>query len=188
MFSRFLIDVVIKGIENLYVGGHVGVGREVKLEIGAGSIPTSVFSQSMGSPLPSNLASPPNRRRKKPSVSMIAGPPLSSLANVRPWFRAYAQQVEEIGGHPRALDLLGIVAGERTRYRPNPRHARQRAVAPLDLAQDGARDRSARVAGCAETGPDYREAFGVIIGQRVQHDAVEDTEDGGIHADSRGPA
>jgi len=98
----------------------------------------------------------------------------------------YAQHVEEVGGHAGALDLLGIVAGERAGDGPDPGDPRQRIVAAFDLAEDGAGDRRAGVTGCSETRPDEREFARVAVRQRPQQNAVENAEHGGIDADSQG--
>ncbi len=137
-----LIDVVIECIEDLHVGRYVRVGREVQLKIGRQGAYESILpihrhalAEEMriaGEAAPEEAVCQHDRRTT-----------IVFLGEGASMGRVYAQQVEEIGCDAGALYLLGVVAGECTRQRPNSGDASEerlrRSISPRMAPDTGAR-------------------------------------------------
>src|ERR1051326_6588144 len=77
-----------------------------------------------------------------------------------------------------------IVAGECAGAHPDAGDTGERAVTALELSQDRAGDGAARIARGAHAAPDYDEALGIRVGERMQQHAVKHAEDRGGDADA----
>ena len=166
--------------------GYVGVRRELKLEIGGKDAGERGGSVRGGQPLAQHVRVREEAAAKNPIGEHHGGSPDVFLDEGAALRGTHSQHIEKIGGDVRAFDLLGIAAVKHTRlHHPDARHVRKRAVATFDFSQHRAGERSARITGIAVACPDAHQPLRLVVRQRVQQNAMEDAEDGGVHANSQ---